>query len=77
MAGANLVYVQHQLGHSSIQVTVDLYCHWIELAKRTNELEVDLLAVSPQNEETSCTIGCTPYEAKPEVQRINEEKWGE
>jgi len=23
------VYVQKQLGHSSIQITVDTYCHWI------------------------------------------------
>jgi integrase len=22
-------YVQKQLGHSSIQITVDTYCHWI------------------------------------------------
>lgn len=24
------VYVQYQLGHSSIQITVDTYCHWIK-----------------------------------------------
>ena len=27
MNGAKLVYVQKQLGHSSIQITVDLYTH--------------------------------------------------
>ena len=34
MKGANLVYVQKQLGHSSIQITVDLYTHWIDEGKR-------------------------------------------
>lgn len=29
MAGEKLVYVQKQLGHSSIQITVDLYTHWL------------------------------------------------
>jgi integrase len=29
MQRESLVYVQKQLGHSSIQITVDTYCHWI------------------------------------------------
>jgi integrase len=28
LCGANVVYVQKQLGHSSIQLTVDTYTHW-------------------------------------------------
>jgi len=47
MAGANLVYVQKQLGHSSIQITVDLYTHWVDLAERSQVLEVDKLLVGP------------------------------
>jgi integrase len=30
MRDKSLVYVQKQLGHSSIQITADIYCHWIE-----------------------------------------------
>lgn len=30
--GVNPVYVQHQLGHASIQMTVDLYGHWFRLS---------------------------------------------
>ena len=29
MSHLSPVYVQHQLGHSSISITVDRYCHWI------------------------------------------------
>ena len=29
MQGESLVYVSKQLGHSSIKITVDVYCHWI------------------------------------------------
>ena len=43
MAGANLVYVQKQLGHSSIKITVDLYTHWIEETERDITLDVDRL----------------------------------
>jgi integrase len=34
MAGKNLAYVKEQLGHSSIMVTCDIYCHWIPGAGR-------------------------------------------
>jgi integrase len=47
---ANLVYVQHQLGHSSIKITVDLYTHWIEAAERGDVLEVDRLSRVPSGE---------------------------
>ncbi len=29
MNGEPIVYVQRQLGHASIQMTVDVYTHWI------------------------------------------------
>ena len=51
MAGANLVYVQKQLGHSTIQLTVDTYTHWIEEVERGSHLEVDrLIATCSSNE---------------------------
>ena len=45
---ANLVYVQRQLDHASIKVTIDIYTHEIEEAERGNLLEVDRLC--PLNE---------------------------
>jgi integrase len=57
MAGAPLVYVQKQLGHSSIQITVDTYCHWIRLTERNAVLEVDRLMGVPAAD--GCTFGCT------------------
>jgi integrase len=30
-----LAYVRDQLGHSSIQITVDTYSHWIPTSNRT------------------------------------------
>lgn len=41
LGGAKLVYVQRQLGHSSIKTTVDIYHHWLEEVDRGNRLEVD------------------------------------
>ena len=49
MAGANLVYVQKQLGHSTIQLTVDTYTHWIEEVERGSILEVDRLLGNSQS----------------------------
>ena len=43
MAGANLVYVQRQLGHCSIKLTIDRYTHWSEQTQRSEDLEVDRL----------------------------------
>ena len=34
MNGESPAYVKEQMGHSSIQVTVDLYCHWIPGSNR-------------------------------------------
>lgn len=71
MSGANLVYVQKQLGHSSIQLTVDTYTHWIQLAERNAVLEVDRLLALPEEN------GCTPTGALCKVLDAKEEKWGE
>jgi len=55
--GAELVYVQKQLGHSSIQLTVDTYTHWIRQSERNSVLEVDRLMGQPDGD--SCTFSCT------------------
>ena len=51
MRGENLTYIKEQLGHSSIQVTVDLYGHLIPGVHRG---AVDALA-----EATGCNLGAT------------------
>jgi len=51
MNGVNVVYVQKQLGHSTIQLTVDTYTHWIEEIERGRTLEVDRLAHPPHSGE--------------------------
>ena len=61
MSGANIVYVQKQLGHSSIQLTVDTYTHWIEEAERGRTLEVDRLVNAPSLNEVG-TLAGTPAE---------------
>lgn len=58
MNGANVVYVQKQLGHSSIQLTVDTYTHWMQLTERNSVLEVDRLMEPLESD--GCTYGCTP-----------------
>jgi hypothetical protein len=58
MAGANLVYVQKQLGHSTIQLTVDTYTHWIEAVERGSQLEVDRLMPGYSSTEV-CTFAGT------------------
>jgi integrase len=60
---ANLVYVQKQLGHSSIKITVDLYTHWIEAVDRGHTREVDRLMLVPGGG----TSGGTQGASEPEV----------
>ncbi len=50
MNGESPAYVKEQMGHSSIQITVDLYCHWLP---SSNRQAVDRLddAVEVQNTE--------------------------
>jgi integrase len=56
--GASIVYVKEQMGHSSIQVTVDIYGHLIPGA---NVSFVDTLDVKPkQDKETSPQQSATP-----------------
>ena len=76
MNSANLVYVQKQLGHSSIQLTIDTYTHWIQQSERSDSLEVDRLVLPPGKEDGG-TFGGTMMEGKTESLKRKEEKWGE
>ena len=69
-SGASIVYVKEQMGHSSIQVTVDTYGH---LMPGANVSFVDRLdEISKQNE------GTTPHQSAPgahqTVQDVKEAK---
>lgn len=55
MDRASLVYVQRQLGHFSITITVDTYTHWIEKAERGDVLEVDRLSRVSSSEAVTLT----------------------
>jgi len=58
--GASIVYVKEQMGHSSIQVTVDIYGHLIPGA---NVCFVDRLdEVSPKKAETTPQQSATPVQ---------------
>jgi len=46
-AGESPVYVKEQLGHHSIQITVDIYGHWIQSKKSAGVNQLDGLACTP------------------------------
>jgi integrase len=49
-SGASIVYVKEQMGHSSIQVTVDIYGHLIPGADVSFVDRLDQLAESPEKQ---------------------------
>jgi integrase len=55
--GESLVYVQKQLGHSSIQVTVDVYGHLIPGANRAAVDRLDLVPANGQAADGSVEVG--------------------
>jgi integrase len=62
--GASIVYVKEQMGHSSIQVTVDIYAHLIPGA---NVSFVDTLDAEPgQHGETTTQQNATPAQQSPQ-----------
>jgi len=56
MNGESAAYVKEQMGHSSIQVTVDLYCHWIPGSNRQAVDRLDKGVDYPEKEGQSATI---------------------
>jgi integrase len=69
--GASIAYVKEQMGHSSIQVTVDIYGHLIPGA---NVSFIDSLDAVPKDEKTSPQPPATPAQPQKEA---NEEKSAE
>lgn len=51
-AGTPLAYVQKQMGHSSIAVTVDVYGHWVPDSDRSAVDRLDVVPVAPAGEST-------------------------
>ena len=56
MNGESPAYVKEQMGHSSIQVTVDLYCHWIPGSNRQAVDRLDITVDNQKSEGQSATI---------------------
>ena len=56
MNGESPAYVKEQMGHSSIQVTVDLYCHWIPGSNRQAVDRLDEVVDNQKSEGESATI---------------------
>jgi hypothetical protein len=75
LSGANNVYVQRQLGHSSIQLTVDTYTHWLKESERGQTLEVDRLGI-PFSEAVGTFPG-TLTGGRGQAVDLKREKWGE
>ena len=50
--GISPVYVKEQLGHSSIQMTVDIYGTWIPNSNRTAVNRLDSLSINDGQEKT-------------------------
>ena len=66
--GESLAYVKDQLGHHSIQVTVDLYGHWVPGANRS---AVDRLSAA-----TNCNLYTIGEEAREERRKVSsDEDW--
>jgi integrase len=71
--GASIVYVKEQMGHSSIQVTVDIYGHLIPGANVTFVDRLDTTSTqeqktSPQQSATQAQpVGMSDKEIPPEV----------
>ena len=66
--GASIVYVKEQMGHGSIQVTVDTYGHLIPGA---NVSFVDTLDVVPERDEKT-----GPHQSAPPAQQAVERDMG-
>jgi integrase len=73
--GASIVYVKEQMGHSSIQVTVDTYGHLIPGANvcfvdRLDAVLAERAEASPQQSATPAQQG--PMEIPPDLQQVVE-----
>jgi hypothetical protein len=52
--GASPVFVKNQLGHSSIDITVDIYTHWIDDDENN---QADLIEMQPNVVNTEISEG--------------------
>lgn len=78
VSGANIVYLQKQLGHFSFQLTVDTYGHWIRQSERNALLKVDGLVEKPVVDQEQVVSQGSPSEgAKAEAVEVQREEWGE
>ena len=70
MNGESPAYVKEQMGHSSIQVTVDLYCHWIPGSNRQAVDRLDEAVDNHTSEGKSATSRNQTEEGQVEEERL-------
>jgi integrase len=73
MNGESPVYVKEQMGHSSIQVTVDLYCHWIPGSNRQAVDRLDEPVDIQTFESESATSRNQPIQPQVQEERFQSE----
>ena len=71
--GASIVYVKEQMGHSSIQVTVDIYGHLIPGANvcfvdRLDEISAEPAETTPQQSATPAQLG--EMDVPPDLRQV-------
>ncbi len=73
MNGESPAYVKEQMGHSSIQVTVDLYCHWIPGSNRQAVDRLDEVVDNSKSKAESATIRNQTQEGQMAEERFSAE----
>ncbi len=68
--GISPVYVKEQLGHSSIQMTVDIYGTWIPNSNRAAVNRLDVASETPKTPQPDATQTQPPEMKKPQPLRI-------
>ena len=68
--GASIVYVKEQMGHSSIQATVDTYGHLIPGVDRLDEIPADDLKTRRQQSATPAQL--SEMEIPPDLAQVVE-----
>jgi integrase len=68
--GASPVYVKEQMGHSSIQMTVDIYGHWIPSGNRAAVNRLDMPSETPKPPQPDATQTQPPKMQRPQPLRI-------
>jgi hypothetical protein len=61
--GEPVTYVQRQLGHASIQLTVDTYGKWLPMGNKAAVDRLDAVASEPSGSKMVATVGTKAVDA--------------